>query len=101
MGRRLSARDRWAVASRTIAAIASGYAFTWLFTAALALLLRDVSSIASVDSVRTATMVSFLVYAVAAMAAFCARSATRAWVGMLLAALPPVIVLVILGSVPR
>lgn len=97
MGRRLSC-DRWGVASRAIAAIVGGYAFTWLYTGAFALLLRHVWALARVDAVLTATMVSFLVYTVAAIAVFYARSAMRAWIGLLLAALPPVLVLLWRGQ---
>lgn len=96
MGRRLSTDDRWAVASRVAAAIVGGYTLTWLFTAAFALLLRHVWSMARVDAVLTATMVSFLVYAVAGIGVFYARSATRAWMGLLVASAPPVVVLLLL-----
>lgn len=96
MARHPSARERWSIASRATAAIVGGYAFTWLFTAGLALLLHGVWAVAREDSVLTATTISFLVYAAAAIAVFCARSATRAWIGMLLASVPPVVVVVLL-----
>lgn len=97
MRRHLSPRYRWAVASRAVAAIVGGYVLTWLFTAAVALLLRQWAT-ARADAVLAATMISFLVYAVAAMAVFYARSPMRAWIGLLLASVPPVFVLALLWS---
>lgn len=97
MARRiLSARDRWAVCSRVLAASAGGYAFTWLATAALALLLRDGWAVARADAVLTAAMTGFVVYTVVIIAVFHARSATRAWVGLLVGSVFPAVVVVLL-----
>jgi hypothetical protein len=98
--KRIPARHRPAVAARVVTAIAGGYVFTWLFTAALALCLRDVWLMPRVDAALAATMCSFLVYAGAIIAVFSARSAARAWAGLLIASVPPALVIAFLGRGP-
>lgn len=78
-----AARRRWSVTSRALAAILGGYAFIWLLTAALSLLLPRAFGMSPFDAVLAATMSSFLVWAVIAMAAFHARSARRPWAWLL------------------
>lgn len=75
-------RYRWAIASRAVAAIFGGYFLSALFcaSAGLALIHLDVSRL---NAVMTATMLAFVVHAIAAIWAFRARSATRAWLCML------------------
>jgi hypothetical protein len=68
------------VASRALAAIGGGYVLAALSAAALAVFLP----LARVDAALTATMLSFLVFACAVIWVFAARTATRAWVGLLL-----------------
>ncbi|KAF1048252.1 DUF3649 domain-containing protein [Xylophilus sp.] len=75
------ARYRLAVASRALAAIAGGYAIAALATAALALWLP----LARAEAVVAATLLSFAVYACAVVWVFAARSAWRAWGGLLAA----------------
>jgi hypothetical protein len=101
MARKLSPSYRWSVASRVVAASAGGYVFAWLFTAALALILRDGWAMPRVDAMLSATMVGLLVYAAAAIAVFYARSATRAWIGLLIAAGSAALLLAFLYRGPR
>lgn len=75
-----AARHRWMVASRALAAIAGGYALAALSAAALAVFLP----LPRADATLTATMLSFLVYACAVIWGFAARTAARAWLGLLL-----------------
>jgi len=82
---------RLGVASRALAAIGGGYGVGALAAAVLALALPASRAEAAV----TGTLVSFLVYAVAVMWVFAARSAGRAWLGLVLPAL--VLGLVLLG----
>lgn len=71
------------VASRVVAAIGGGYALAALSSvAALAL------PISLPQAVLTGMLASFLVYAGAVIWVFAVRSATRAWAGLVVAALP-------------
>ncbi|MGH6647908.1 DUF3649 domain-containing protein [Aquabacterium sp.] len=79
----LSARERWAVASRALAAILGGYIVAALSTGALAVSLPG----SRPEATLTATMLSFAVYAGAVIWVFSARSAWRAWLGLALPAL--------------
>ncbi|WP_050463805.1 DUF3649 domain-containing protein [Herbaspirillum autotrophicum] len=74
---------RFAVASRALAAILGGYALTAVAIALLALWLP----MARAEAVLTATLLSFALYAGAVIWVFAARSAWRAWFGILLPAL--------------
>ncbi|RZL03411.1 MAG: DUF3649 domain-containing protein [Rubrivivax sp.] len=74
----LSARDRWAVASRALAAILGGYVVAALSTGALAVYLPG----SRAEATLSATMLSFVVYTVAVIWVFAARSAGRAWLGL-------------------
>jgi len=93
--KRLSRSANWrlSVASRAVAAILGGYGYILLLTAALSLLLPAAFGVSRVDSVLAVTMSSFLVWAIIAMTVFHARSARRAWSGLLLACLPPMAIL--------
>ncbi|MFC7286524.1 DUF3649 domain-containing protein [Herminiimonas glaciei] len=73
---------RLGVASRAVAAILGGYAVTALATALLAVILPMVR----IDAVLTATLLSFTVYTCAVLWVFAARSAFRAWIGIVLPA---------------
>lgn len=73
-----TARYRWSVFSRVVAATAGGYGITWLFSAAHALVLFRLG-VERADAALAAMLFSFIVYAFTAMAVFHARSATRAW----------------------
>lgn len=75
----------WAVASRLLAGSLGGYALAQLLPVALVASLDP--ALPRADAVLVAMQLSFVVYAVALMAAFAARSAGRAWAGMLLASL--------------
>ena len=77
--RGLSARYRWAVASRVAAAALGGYALTSAATVVLALLWP----IPKAQGVLAATMLSFVIYTVAVLWAFHARSLWRVWGVML------------------
>lgn len=82
---RVDWRYRLAVASRTAAAVAGGYALAAAFAAAGSLALRPF--LPRVDAVLTATMLAWLAYVMAAGWAFYARTAWGAWCGTLLPAL--------------
>lgn len=73
---------RWRVTSRLLAALLGGYL---LANAAAVLLARLLYRIAMsrADGVVTAVMISFLIYVGAVVWSFAARSATRAWLGLL------------------
>lgn len=75
----LTPRQRWGVASRTMAAIVGGYALAAFSTTALALALPTPRE----EAAMLATLPSFLIYAGAIIWAFAARTALRAWVGIL------------------
>ncbi|WP_394561016.1 iron transporter [Aquipseudomonas alcaligenes] len=70
------------VLSRTLAAILGGYAFTYAFTACLARLLP----LTPQDALVVATLPAFIIYPLAILWAFACHSATRAWLGLALAA---------------
>lgn len=71
-------RYRLGVASRAAAAILGGYMLAACATAVASLLLP----LARADAVIMATLLSFAVYACAALWVFAARSAWRAWLGV-------------------
>ena len=75
---------RLAVASRAVAAIAGGYALAAVFVALFALLLPALFSMERSAAVMAATMTSFALHALAVITAFATRSATRAWLWLLL-----------------
>lgn len=75
-----AARHRWMVTSRAVAAVAGGYVLAALSAALLAVILP----LPRADATLTGTMLSFLVFACAVIWVFAARTATRAWVGLLL-----------------
>ena len=77
--------DKAAVASRLLAGSLGGYALAQLLPMALVASLAP--ALPRADAVLVAMQLSFAVYALALMAAFAARSARRAWAGMLLASL--------------
>ena len=72
-----------ALLSRIVAALLGGYALAALFSVAvLALPMRKT------EAVLTGMQASFLIYALAVIWVFAARSATRAWLGLLIVAVP-------------
>jgi hypothetical protein len=77
---------RLGVGSRALAAIGGGYLLATAASALLALLLPRVSGTARADAVIGATLLSFAIYACAVLWVFAARSAARAWLGLLLPA---------------
>lgn len=77
-------RYRLGVAVRTVAAIAGGYAVAAMASAALALYLPT----SRAEAALTGTMAAFVVYPCAVMWVFAARSAARAWCGLLWPAVP-------------
>lgn len=81
------ARQRWSVASRTIAATLGAYAFAATATVALSLVLATLG-MARAEAVTAATLASYAIFAVAAMTVFHARNSARAWAGLLVATLP-------------
>jgi hypothetical protein len=74
-------RYRLGVASRTVAACVGGYAAAAL----AAILLGAALPMTPMGAAVTSTLVGILVVPVAAMACFYARSAARAWIGILVA----------------
>ncbi len=82
-----SARRRWSIASRVVAASLGGYALTSLLTLALPLALASLG-IDRAQALLAVTTASFLLYAAIVMAVFHARSAARAWAWLTAVALP-------------
>ncbi len=78
---------RWAVASRTLAAVGGGYALTSLLIVAVSLVL-PLLGISQAQTVFSMTMASFLLYAAVIMAVFHARTASRAWIGLVIVSIP-------------
>jgi hypothetical protein len=76
----LSRAYRLAVASRVLAAAFGGYALASAATVLLALVWPAPPS----QAMLWASMLSFAIYSVAVIWVFMARSATRAWVGIVL-----------------
>lgn len=77
---------RLGVGSRALAAILGGYLLAAAASALLALLLPLALGTARADAVIAATLASFAIYTCAVIWVFAARSATRAWLGLLLPA---------------
>ena len=77
-------RYRLGVASRAVAAIGGGYGVSALSAATLALYLPT----SRADAALTGTLAAFVVYTGAVMWVFAARSAWRAWLGLLWLAAP-------------
>lgn len=75
--------QRMAVGSRVLAALIGGY----VFTSATVVLVSVLWPGSMAQGVFWATMLSFLLYAAAVIWTFTARTATRAWAGLLGAAL--------------
>jgi hypothetical protein len=75
------ARYRWAVASRTLAAVFGGYVLSAAFAGALSLAL-PLAGVPRAEAVLWATLLAFLVHATAALWAFGCASAWRAWAGI-------------------
>jgi len=84
-----SFRYRFGVASRALAAIVGGYGVAALSAAALALCLPAAFGMARSEAVMTGTLASFIVFALAVMWVFAARTAWRAWSGLVIAAVVP------------
>ncbi|QXR37180.1 DUF3649 domain-containing protein [Alcaligenes aquatilis] len=76
----LTPRYRLQVLSRIVAATVGGYALAATVTVLLTLLWP----LPKVQAVLAANMLSFIWYAIAVMWVFSTKSATRAWVGMVL-----------------
>lgn len=91
------ARARWANAGRITACTLGAYGLTALVTAALSRLLVRFGMDA-VEAVTGVTLASFALFAVIAMSTFHARSPARAWIIMLLLALPPALLLLALSE---
>lgn len=77
-----------AVAWRTLAAVAGGYALSAAACVALSVALP----MARAEAVVTATLLSFVIYTVAVLWAFATRSVTRAWLGIMVPTLLCVVV---------
>jgi hypothetical protein len=76
----VSSQTALAVFSRLLAAIIGGYLFSNLFSIALSYLLP----MPTVDSVLLSLQLSFLFYGAAIIWVFSAKTATRAWLGLLI-----------------
>lgn len=86
-----AARQRWSVASRSIAGTLGAYGVASLATVALSLGLAS-CGMARSEAVIAATLASFIIFAVIAMTVFHASTPARAWRGLSLAALPLMLV---------
>ena len=82
---------RLGVASRSVAAIVGGYVLAALVTMLLSVSLP----MARAEAVMTATLLSFAIYTCAVMWVYAARSALRAWLGLLI---PAAVIAAILQS---
>lgn len=91
-----SVHYRLSVASRAIAAIAGGYGIAALSAAVFALCLPAAFGMARSEAAMTGTLASFLVFALAVLWAFAARTAWRAWSGLVIAAVPLGLLLLLL-----
>jgi len=83
----LTARYRWSVISRVIAAVFGGYVLTSLLSITLSLLLSLVG-VNKAEAVLAMSMASFLMFAFIVMAVFHARTAMRAWIGLAMFSIP-------------
>lgn len=82
--RQSTGQPRWLpLLSRIVAAIAGGYALAALTSAAAVAL-----PLPPAEAITTGMLLSFAVHATVVIGVFAARSARRAWAGLLLAALP-------------
>lgn len=79
---------------RIAAGLLGGYALAALLASALALALPGARS----ELALWMSMLSFLIYGGAVIWVFAARSATRAWLGLLIAAIPAALAVVTFGS---
>ena len=75
------ARYRWRVASRVLAAVFGGYAFTSAATVLLAL----VWPLPKAEAVAAATMLSFALYAVVILWIFAVKRLRTLWLGLVAA----------------
>jgi len=92
---------RWSVAARVIAGTLGTYGVTALITVALSFLLSRIG-MAKVEAVTAATLASYALFAIIAIACFHARSALRAWIGLLVLAIPAgLLVLMLMPDVPQ
>lgn len=82
------------LSARLSAAAVGGYVLAHLLPLAVVALLP----ISRVDAVLAAAQASFAVYAVVIIWSFAARSAARAWMGLLLTALASLLVLAVQGG---
>lgn len=80
------ARGAGPLLSRVVAALLGGYALAALTSVAAVAL-----PISRTEAVLTGMQLSFVVYALVVVWVFAVRSATRAWVGLLVAAVPLVL----------
>jgi len=74
------ARYRWMVLSRCLAAVFAGYALAAISTVFLALILP----LPRAEAVLLASLLGFVVYVLAVLWVFAARTAGRAWLGVML-----------------
>jgi len=86
---------RLAVTSRIIAGAVGGYALTSLIAIALLLVLQRLG-MAKDEALLAPTLGSFVIYAVIVMTVFHARSATRAWLGLIGVSVPIALLVAIL-----
>ncbi len=77
------ARYRWAVASRSIAALFGGYALAAAWAICMSLWLQRFG-MARMDAVTTAGILSFVVQVCAVIWVFAVTSMRRAWAGILI-----------------
>lgn len=90
-------QSRWSVAARCAAAAFGGYGLTYLVTAAIAVGMTVSNPNGRTDAVLAASEISFIVWTITIMACFHTRTATRAWIGIAAACLPPALVVAVLS----
>ena len=86
--------ERWGVLSRTVAAVGGGYALAALLAMECAVALP----MARLDAVLVGMMLGLLAFAGVVIWVFAARSAARAWAGLLLPGMPLYAALLVQGA---
>lgn len=89
-------RYRLSVASRVGAAVFGGYALTTLVSLTGSIVLPKLTAAPPEPTVLAITDASFILYAALIIAAFSIKSVGRVWMFMILAAIPPGLVVLLL-----
>jgi hypothetical protein len=88
-------QQNWSVASRAAAAIIGGYIFIAMLTLAIPLVLAS-AGIELAQSIFLTIIFGFVLYVAIIMAVFHASSAARAWTYLVIASVPPAVIVAFL-----